>query len=49
MDEHLEWAAGRKSCWGLTTRVLVGFATCVTVAWLAGMLGVTNEVVAAVN
>ena len=39
MDEHLEWAAGRKTCWGLTARVLVGFGTCLTVAWLAGAVG----------
>ena len=47
MNEHLEWSAGRKSCWGLTARVLFGFGVCVTTAYLAGALGVTNEVVAA--
>ena len=49
MDEHFEWTAGRKSCWGLTARVLFGFGLCLTVAWLAGVVGMTNEVVAAVQ
>ena len=39
MDEHLEWSAGRKSCWGLTTRVLFGFGAFVAVAWMAGAIG----------
>ena len=49
MDEHLEWTAGPKSCWGLTMRVLVGFGGAVTIAWMAGVLGADQaEVIAAV-
>ena len=49
MDEHLEWSAGQKSCWGLTMRVLAGFAGAVTIAWMAGIIGAGHaEVVAAV-
>ena len=49
MDEHLELVTGPKSCWGVTVRVLAGFATCVTIAWLAGIVGAGNsEVVAAI-
>ena len=46
MDEHLYWSAGRKSCWGLTARVLFGFATIVTVAWLSGAIGTGHAEIA---
>ena len=48
MNEHLEWTTGQKSCWGVTARVLFGFGACITVAWLAGIVGADNaELVAA--
>ena len=50
MDEHLYWSAGRKSCWGVTARVLVGFGAVVTVAWLSGAIGTGHaEIAAAVS
>lgn len=38
MDE-LDWTADRGSCWGLTTRVVAGFAGAAAVAWMAGLIG----------
>lgn len=47
MDE-LDWTADRGSCWGLTARVVVGFAGAVTVAWMAGLVGTAPTDVAAI-
>lgn len=49
MDEHLYWTAGRKSCWGLTARVLFGFGVIVSVGWLAGAIGVGHAEMVAVS
>ena len=47
MDEHMEWAAGQQSCWGLTVRVLAGFGGVLAVAWMAGIVDASQaEVVA---
>ena len=46
MDE-LDWSADRGSCWGLTARVIVGFAGAAAIAWLAGLIGAApNDVTA---
>ena len=38
MDE-LDWTADRRFCWGLTARVVIGFAALATVASMAGLIG----------
>ena len=47
MDE-LDWSADRGSCWGLTARVVVGFAGAATVAWMAGLIGAPPAEMAAI-
>ena len=38
MDEF-DWSTDRGSCWGLTARVVFGFAGFATIAWMAGLIG----------
>ena len=47
MDE-LDWSTDRGSCWGLTTRVVIGFAGVATIAWMAGLIGAAPTEVAAI-
>ena len=48
MDEF-DWSADRGSCWGLTARVVVGFAGAAMIAWMAGLIGVGPGEVAAIT
>lgn len=47
MDE-LDWSTDRGSCWGLTARVVAGFAGVAMVAWMAGLIGAAPTEVAAI-